>query len=154
MEFYDKFEKLCHELGISPTKAARDMGIAQQSVSLWKKRGSTPSGENLQKIAKFFGVTVDYLLDKDQQEKDRHFPFNQTSIDFFNKIHSLNKSDFSETDLGIAMLLVQITESVKFKDSAKNIEILYNLFKDLKSAPSGEIEEIINFGRDADILGK
>lgn len=154
MGFYDKFENLCKENGVTPTRVAREIGVAQQSVSLWKKRGSIPSGENLQKLADYFGVTVDYLLGKDQQGKDPHLPINQTSIEFFNKIHLLKNSNFSETDLGIAMLLVQITESVKFKDSAKNIEILYNLFKDLKSAPPGEIEEIINFGKDTDILGK
>ena len=42
LSFYDKFETLCKEKGVTPTGAAREMGITQQAVSLWKKRGSTP----------------------------------------------------------------------------------------------------------------
>ncbi len=68
MGFYDKFENLCKENGVTPTRVAREIGIAQQSVSLWKKRGSIPSGENLQKLADYFGVTVDYLLGNEAKE--------------------------------------------------------------------------------------
>lgn len=69
MGFYDKFEILCKENGVTPTRIAREIGIAQQSVSLWKRRGSIPSGENLQKLADYFGVTVDYLLSNEPKEK-------------------------------------------------------------------------------------
>lgn len=60
--FYDKFEQLCREKGVSPTSVARENGITQQSVSLWKKRGSTPKAETIQKLADYFNVSVDYLL--------------------------------------------------------------------------------------------
>lgn len=63
MAFYDIFEQLCKECGISPTRVALDNGIKQQSVSSWKIRGSTPKAETVQKLANYFGVSVDYLLD-------------------------------------------------------------------------------------------
>ena len=62
MAFYEIFEFLCKERGVSPTRAARDNGLKQQSVSSWKKRGSTPKAETVQKLADYFGVSVDYLL--------------------------------------------------------------------------------------------
>lgn len=62
MAFYEVFESLCKERGISPTRAARDNGLKQQSVSSWKTRGSTPKAETVQKLADYFGVSVDYLL--------------------------------------------------------------------------------------------
>lgn len=62
MAFYEIFESLCKERGVSPTRAARDNGLKQQSVSSWKKRGSTPKAETVQKLADYFGVSVDYLL--------------------------------------------------------------------------------------------
>lgn len=62
MAFYERFEWLCKEKGVTPTQAARDVGIRQSVVSMWKKRGSTPNGNTLTKIADYFGVTTDYLL--------------------------------------------------------------------------------------------
>lgn len=62
MSFYQNYEMLCAERGVSPTKAARDVGLAQPIVSQWKKRGSTPKVETVQKLAHYFGVSVEYLL--------------------------------------------------------------------------------------------
>lgn len=60
--FLDNFEKLCKEKGISPTGAVVEIGFSNATYSNWKKRGSTPQGKNLQKIADYFGVTVNDLL--------------------------------------------------------------------------------------------
>ena len=62
LSFYDKFETLCKEKGVTPTGAAREMGITQQAVSLWKKRGSTPKYTTLKKVADYFGVEIDALV--------------------------------------------------------------------------------------------
>lgn len=64
MAFYDIFEKLCAEMGITPTQVARDTDIKQSVVAMWKKRGSTPNGPTLTKLSTYFGVTTDYLLGK------------------------------------------------------------------------------------------
>ena len=65
MDFYTTFERLCKEKGITPTQAARDNGVAQSVVSMWKKRGSTPKAQTVQKLADYLGVTIDYLLGND-----------------------------------------------------------------------------------------
>lgn len=62
MAFYDVFEQLCNQRNITPTQVARDNGLTQQTVSHWKTRGSTPKAETVQKLADYFGVSVDYLL--------------------------------------------------------------------------------------------
>ena len=64
LAFYERFEWLCEEKGVTPTQAARDAGIRQSVVSMWKKRGSTPSGKTLNKLAEYFEVSTDYLLGK------------------------------------------------------------------------------------------
>lgn len=69
MAFYDRFEKLCREKGVTPTGAARENGLAQSVISMWKTRGSTPQAETVQKLANYFGVSVDYLLGNEQKEK-------------------------------------------------------------------------------------
>lgn len=62
--FYDRYINLCKERGISPSKAAEEIGINKASVTNWKKRGYTPRADLLQRIADYFGVTTDYLLGK------------------------------------------------------------------------------------------
>ena len=44
--------------------AVESIGLSRTNATFWK-RGSAPSSKNLQKLADFFGVPVDYLLGKD-----------------------------------------------------------------------------------------
>ena len=62
MAFYDIFEQLCEEKGVTPTQAARENGITQQAVSLWKKRGSVPNAQTLVKLSDYFNTTPAYLM--------------------------------------------------------------------------------------------
>ncbi len=60
--FYDTYIKLCSQKGISPTKAAEEIGISRATPTTWKKRKLTPQGDTLNKIANYFGVTIDHLI--------------------------------------------------------------------------------------------
>lgn len=62
MLFYDIFEQLCKEMGVTPTQAARDNGISQSVVSMWKKRGSIPNAVTLVQLAEYFNTTPAYLM--------------------------------------------------------------------------------------------
>lgn len=65
---YDKFCDLCSQKGVSPSKAAMDAGFSKSLISKWKsKQEIVPSSEVLQKIADYFGVSVDYILGKEKQ---------------------------------------------------------------------------------------
>ena len=67
---YEIFENLLKERGITAYKVAQDTGITTATLSSWKKGRYTPKREKLQKIADYFGVTVDYLMTgKEEKEK-------------------------------------------------------------------------------------
>ena len=59
--FWNNYVRLCEEKGLKPNPAAREMGFASASVTKWKN-GTIPRGNALQKIADYFGVTVNDLL--------------------------------------------------------------------------------------------
>lgn len=61
--FYDRFFELCQRKGVTPTKVARDLGLRQSTVSMWKKQGTTPKYDTVNKLADYFGVTTDDLYD-------------------------------------------------------------------------------------------
>ena len=59
--FYDNFVRLCNEKGQKPTPTAKEIGFSSAALVKWKN-GTTPRGSALQKIADYFGVTVNDLL--------------------------------------------------------------------------------------------
>lgn len=87
--FYDLFSELCKSKGVSVTKATVEIGLSRTIGTAWKKRGLTPKGDTLQKIADYFGVTTDYLLTRSETEKaptpegERQPDINQAKIALF-----------------------------------------------------------------------
>lgn len=73
--FYDRFSDLCQKKGISPSTAAKEIGLSNSIITYWK-RGATPKYDTAQKLASYFGVSVDYLLGKEEIKK---------AMDFFEK---------------------------------------------------------------------
>ena len=70
--FFDVFKGLCERKGISPKRAAEDMGLSNSITTKWKKTGATPNGETLNRIADYFGVTADFLLGRRPPEGLSH----------------------------------------------------------------------------------
>ena len=60
MGAYEQVKKLCDRNGIAVTQLEKELGFGRGSIG--KMRKSRPSGERLQKIADYFGVSVDYFL--------------------------------------------------------------------------------------------
>lgn len=61
--FYDIYDSLCRRKGVSRSRAASDIGLSNSTVTKWKKTAATPSGETLSKIAAYFGVSMDELVE-------------------------------------------------------------------------------------------
>lgn len=72
--FYDRYVGLCTEKGVSPSRAAEEIGINKASVTNWKKNGYTPRAEVLRRIAEYFRVSVGCLVEGEPSgltERDR-----------------------------------------------------------------------------------
>ena len=75
--FYDKYVELCKQKGVTPTAAALEMGLSKATPTKWKTSGATPSGDNLKKIAVYFGITESDLL---SEEKIQLIPNRQVEL--------------------------------------------------------------------------
>lgn len=62
--FYQNVIELCRQHHVSPSAMARELGLSNNAPTKWKT-GSVPRTDTIQKIADYFGVTVDYLLADD-----------------------------------------------------------------------------------------
>lgn len=75
--FYDRFKQLCEKKGVSCNRAVLDIGLSNATPTKWRKTGAIPTGETLEKIARYFNVSTDFLLGKRSEnspaltEKDR-----------------------------------------------------------------------------------
>lgn len=60
---YQRFEQLIKAKGITAYRVAKDLGLAPTVFSDWKLGRSKPKADKLKKIADYFGVTIEYLLE-------------------------------------------------------------------------------------------
>ena len=61
---YEIYQKLLDMNGVKSADVARATGISNMTFSDWKKGKSTPKMDKIEKIAKYFGVTTDYMMGK------------------------------------------------------------------------------------------
>jgi transcriptional regulator with XRE-family HTH domain len=67
---YESIKALCYSAGIKPGKMCVDIGISKSTVTDLKSgRRDSVSLETAQKIADYFGVSVDRVLGSEQKEK-------------------------------------------------------------------------------------
>ncbi len=64
--FFNRFKALCDEKNISVYRACTDIGLNRSAVAKWKA-GGRPNGTTAAKLADYFGVTTDYLLEQTDQ---------------------------------------------------------------------------------------
>lgn len=58
--------QLCKAKGISIAKLERETGISNGTIGRWGV--SSPTVENVRKVAEYFGITVDALISVPMQE--------------------------------------------------------------------------------------
>ncbi len=60
--FKDNFGRLLQQRGISALKLAQDTGIPKSIVYEWRNGERLPSAENLSKLSRYFGVSLETLI--------------------------------------------------------------------------------------------
>ena len=72
MTFFDRYAGLMEEKGIDPGSqtAADMMGVTRSAISIWKRKGTTPKGDTVAKMADVLHVSADYLLGRTNDPTD------------------------------------------------------------------------------------
>ena len=72
MAFFDRYKACCDEMGVSTHSEvlANLWGVSKGSISGWKKYGIAPKQAELVKIADYFHVSTDYLLERTDDKTD------------------------------------------------------------------------------------
>jgi len=62
MNIGERLKELRLEYGLSQAKLAKETGLTQSSIFYWEKGLKIPTAQAVVILAKYFGVTTDYLL--------------------------------------------------------------------------------------------
>lgn len=65
---WEVFERLCREKGVTPYRVGEETGIKGSTFYGWKTGKYTPKQDKLQKIADYFGVTLEYLMTGEESD--------------------------------------------------------------------------------------
>lgn len=102
---YENIKVLCNEKGIKPGRMCTDIGISK-SILTGLKNGTKKNiqTDTAQKIADYFGVSVDRVLGSDQKEKSPTPNGVELSEDDLKHLRAFHAAD-EETKAAITMLL-------------------------------------------------
>lgn len=65
---YEIFKMLCDERGITTYRFCKETGVNSSTISTWKTKNSVCSSRLAGIVAKYFGVSVDYILTGKEEE--------------------------------------------------------------------------------------
>jgi hypothetical protein len=96
--FKQNFIKICSDRGVAPTSVLRDIGLSNATFSCWTDE-SVPRQTTLVKIANYFGITVDDLLqdgDKPSSGTVSNADLPPLSPEFYNLVDQLTLKELRE----------------------------------------------------------
>ena len=125
MTFYEKYLLLCQQRGKSPSAVANAIGLNNSSVTYWK-RGSMPKSETVVKLADYFGIPSDYLIDEEMNDP---FP---------NEAFHIKASRLSMLEISTAYKVDEVQI-----DEVGRVKVLYALSQ--RGITADEFQKLLSF---------
>ena len=93
MNFWKKVdEELCF-LGKTRKELANAIGFDVTNISFGIKRNSVPAADTALKVSRFLGVSLDYLLDMNEEQKES--TSNQQILEIENRLRRFSQNDLN-----------------------------------------------------------
>lgn len=123
---YEIFERLMKLHGYTAYRVSVETGIAQSTLSDWKKGKSTPKADKMQKIADYFDVSVDYLMTGKEKEGGETYYLNEETKEIAQEVFE-NKE------------LRMLFDAARDADP-EDIEAVHNMLLALKRKERGHVD--------------
>lgn len=79
MDLKSRIKELCKKRGISMNALETELGFARGYLSKLGAGGSAPNVLKIQKIADYFDVSVDYLMNGEEKSEDHYYLNDETA---------------------------------------------------------------------------
>ena len=96
MPMYDRIKSLCNQKGVTITGTEKDLGFARGS--LCKVDTNKPSMERVNKLADYFGVSVEYLMTGETTEEKKDITLTRRDERDIEKILDQTKAQLLSQD--------------------------------------------------------
>lgn len=93
MNFWKKVDEELSFLGKSRKELANAMGFDAAIISFGIKRNSVPAADTALKVARFLGVSIDYLLDMNDESSQKSL--NPQISEIENKLRRFSQNDLN-----------------------------------------------------------
>lgn len=125
MAFADNLDDLIKESGKDIRTLSKEIGISTGALSNYRSDGAEPGINNLKKIATYFNVSYDYLLDNcrakrpENSEISKELGLTDEAIEMIKKFDEVGKGtgwnvlQFSLTDMHFVEMLLNIFNSTE-----------------------------------------
>ena len=82
--FKDRLVELCEKSPMSDTDISKALGVSKQTLSSWRCGTRSPKGPTIETLARFFHVTVDWLMgfDGPMDGEDKEKPITEDELFF------------------------------------------------------------------------
>ena len=124
---YEIFSELLQRYGVTPYKVSKQTGVSQSTLSDWKRGISTPKQDKLQKIADYFGVSLEYLMTGEEKEGGEKYYLNEETAQVAQEI-------FENKEL---RALFDVQKDMEPED----LKALHNMALALKRKERGDIDD-------------
>lgn len=92
IEIANRLANLRKESGMSQEELAQKLGISRQAVSKWERAESSPDTDNLIALSKLYNVSLDKLLEADEESIENETFARQYSKDNDTKSNNSNEN--------------------------------------------------------------
>lgn len=116
----ERVKRLCKTKGVSVSQMQQDLGLPQGGVYKWNKH--TPSFPALQKMSAYFGVSIDYILEGDNEQEpiiDIKFELNKL-VSMLKDNSNIVYGDSQLSELSKQILIDNIQNIIGVADKCQN----------------------------------
>lgn len=95
-QFGTRVKELRRKSGLSMEQLAEELGITKSRVNMWENNGTIPRGDVLKQLAKYFNVTIDFLLGNDDTSELSTYNTKLNSLQ--RNLGKLNETELSKAE--------------------------------------------------------
>lgn len=111
--FAENLKLLRKTKGLTQTQFASTFNISTGTIAMWETGKRMPDSETLKRIAQFFNVSIDYLLDNEKKLPDE---FGSLDDVYFSLAKELQDKEIDPDDIRIAIETIKTLKSKKAGD--------------------------------------
>lgn len=104
---YDIFVQLLQQSGKKASDVSKATGIPSSTFSDWKKGKSSPKTEKLQKIADYFGVSLNYLTTGKEEIEEKKNPYSDLKGVYLSYAKEAQDKGIDPDDIRLALETIE-----------------------------------------------